>query len=223
MRLILAIVLFCSMLAAGESQGDSTMNDAGKEEKRDDRSLNDLKSVRDASRQMKTFKATFRQVKKFKILSSAIELDGRIFIRRKPFKLAWTVTSPVRYKAIITDDELTQWDEDSGRTKTMEFDDNPMLQVMSKTYQDLLLGDFSRFSRECDIHVDKSNFTVRVTPRGDAAMSQFVSVISFHFVKGFKCVDRVFISEPAGNNTTIDFSDIEMNTPIPDSAWNFQI
>lgn len=175
--------------------------------------------INQSMREISTFSAKFKQIKKFRILTSHMVLDGSLYINRAPFKLAWRIEKPIEYAAIISEDRLLQWDRDTDRTKEYKFSDNPMLGMIAKIYHDILLGDFSRIAQDCDISVDKPAYTVKVTPQAKSSMGKAVSKIIFVFSKDFRNLISVSIDESGGNSTTIDFNDIKINGIIPENAW----
>lgn len=178
-----------------------------------------LSQINESMKEMSTFSAKFKQIKKFRILASPMLLEGSIYINRSPFKLAWNIEKPIGYMAIISDDRLLQWDKETDSTKEFKFSDNPMLGMIAKTYHDILLGDFSRIAKECDIAVDKPAYTINVTPFPNSNMGKAVSKITFVFNKDFCYLVAISIDEPGGNSTTIDFSNIKLNSAISEKAW----
>jgi outer membrane lipoprotein-sorting protein len=175
--------------------------------------------INQSTREMSTFSAKFKQIKKFRILTSQMVLEGSIYINRVPFKLAWHIEKPIGYTAIISEDRLLQWDKETDRTKEYKFSDNPMLGIIAKVYHDILLGDFSGIGQECDITVDKPACTVNVTPRAKSNMIKAVSKLTFVFNKDFRNLTSISIDECGGNSTVINFNDIKINGIIPEKAW----
>jgi len=175
--------------------------------------------INKSTREMSTLSATFKQIKKFRILTSHMVLEGSLYINRAPFKLAWHIEKPVGYTAIISEDRLLQWDRESDRTKEYKFSDNPVLGMIARIYHDILLGDFAAITRDCDVSVDTPAYTMNVTPQAKSAMSKAVSKIVFVFNKDFRNLISVSIDEAGGNSTTIDFNDIKVNGTIPEKAW----
>lgn len=178
-----------------------------------------LTEINKAMRQTATFSARFKQIKKFRILTSAIELDGHLYINRAPFRLAWRIEKPMLYTVIMNDDRLLQWDEETARTREYKFNDNPVLKVVSQTYHDILLGDFSQIARDCDITVVKSTYTIKVVPKAGSNMGKAVAAITFRFNENFHHLVRIDVIESGGNTTVTDFSDIKINEPIAENAW----
>jgi outer membrane lipoprotein-sorting protein len=175
--------------------------------------------INQATQNMSTFNAKFKQIKRFRILTNPMVIDGMIYINRTPFKLAWHIQKPISYSVIISDDRLLQWDNDSARAKEYIFSDNPVLGMISKTYHDILLGDFSRIAKECEISVDKRSNAINVTPFPNSNMSKAITKIIFVFNEKFQHLTSISIAEPGGNSTIIDFTDIRINDTIPDKAW----
>lgn len=178
-----------------------------------------LSEINQSMRKMSTFSARFKQVKQFRILTSHIVLDGSIYISRSPFKLAWRIEKPMRYTVIMDENRLWQWDEETTHTKEYKFNDNPVLKMVSQTYHELMLGDFTRIAGECDIAIDSSSHAIKVTPRAKSNMSKAISQITFRFNENFRYLVHIAIAEPGGNSTTIDFSGIKINEPISEKAW----
>lgn len=178
-----------------------------------------LSNVNQSMQKMTTFSAKFKQIKNFRILTSPMLLEGSIYINRTPFKLAWNIEKPIGYTAIISEDKLLQWDKETNHTKEYKFSDNPILGMIAKTYHDILLGDFSGISKECDISIDEPAYTINVIPKTNSNMSKAVSRIIFVFNKDFCYLVSISIDEPGGNSTIIDFSDIKLNSAIPEKAW----
>ena len=203
----IAFIIFCCIPLSAVS--------TAKTDKVDDT----LSQINKSMMQMSTFSAKFKQVKKFRILSSPMFLEGSIYINRSPFKLAWNIEKPIGYTAIISEDRLLQWDKETDSTKEYKFSDNPMLGMIAKTYNDILLGEFSRIAKECDISIDKPTYTINVTPLPNSNMGKAVSKITFAFNKDFCYLVAISIDEPGGNSTTIDFSDIKLNSVISEKAW----
>ncbi len=203
-------IIFALLLAAVPAIGFAA------EESNQDANLAEVKKQMSL---MSTFSANFNQTKHFKILSSDIYIKGSIYIRKKPFSLAWIMDAPMRYKVIMTDNYLLQWDEESGNVKEYKFGDNPMLNMISRIYHDILIGDFTQISGESKITVDTTEFTIDIIPISGSEMSKAISKITFKFSENFRYLVHISIIEPEGNSTTIDFFDVNMNESIPAKVW----
>ena len=205
--IIIAAVSLCSIVLNAETDARTKAVDDA------------FAQINQSTREMSTFSAKFKQIKKFRILTSHMVLEGSLYINRTPFKLAWHIEKPIGYTAIISEDRLLQWDKETDRTKEYKFSDNPILGMIAKIYHDILLGDFARITQDCDVSIDKPAYTVNVTPQAKSPMSKAVSKIVFIFNKDFRNLISVSIDESGGNSKTIDFNDIKVNGTIPEKAW----
>ncbi|OGV37397.1 MAG: hypothetical protein A2020_15070 [Lentisphaerae bacterium GWF2_45_14] len=187
--------------------------------------LSEESPLNDISRNMervKTFSAEFEQVKKFKILMRPIRLNGRLYIQRKPFRLAWRVDSPVNCVTVMDADKLIQWDESSGCKSEISISSNPVLKTVTDTYRAMLLGDFSSFEKTCSIKFNSSRKSLTVIPRSDSDMGRFIDKIIFYFSPDLEYLEKIDISEIHENSTSILFKNISINKELPVSAWSIE-
>lgn len=65
---------------------------------------------------IKTIKTDFIQEKELAVFKQKVVLKGTVYIE-KPARLAWHVYSPVKYVMIMSEDTISQWDEDTGKVQ----------------------------------------------------------------------------------------------------------
>ncbi len=170
--------------------------------------------------QMNTFSAQFSQIKKFNILSKPLLLQGRLFIQRAPFKLAWHIESPLRCSVIMDMEELRQWNEDSEDISVIRMADNPVLKTVSDSYRTMLTGDFSSFNTTCKLELDKATRILTLTPLPGSQMGQFIKIIRFSFAEDYQYLTRIEIVEVNNNSTLINFNNVSVNKALPGNAWS---
>jgi hypothetical protein len=88
-------------------------------------------------------------------------------------RLAWHVSSPIRYSCIITDKELTQWDVDSNQQVTLSADRYPWLKILSQNLKDWFSGNFQNMSSGFTAEAG-ANREMLMVPRPGNRISEFI-------------------------------------------------
>ncbi len=77
---------------------------------------------------IKTLKTGFVQEKELAVFKQKVVLKGTIYIE-KPARLAWHVNEPMKYIMVISQDMISQWDEDTNKVQKISLSKNPAFEA----------------------------------------------------------------------------------------------
>jgi len=176
-----------------------------------------LSAVRANMEKLRTFQADFIQRKKIASMNHTMTIEGEIALD-KSGRMAWRVLKPIRYVCLISGDSLTQWDADSDRTIRLDTAKNPALKVLLQSMTDYFSGNFKRMEKDFQI-TSPSPDTIRLVPHSGSMTARFIRKLEFQFSPDASCIAQVYIFENSGDATEIEYRNIRINQPIPETTW----
>jgi len=181
-----------------------------------------LQRLEQSFHDVKTVQAAFRQERRLAMFTRPVIIEGRISLE-VPGRMAWHVEKPLRYGFVMSDTEIRQWDEATGRAVAMPVNANPVLKVVSQQMPRWFAGQFQTLAGIYDATVVSNRPCVLAfTPRAGAAPDSGgigIQRMTVTFREDERYVQQVQIEEPGGDLTTIVFTDVRLNEPIDPRAW----
>ena len=179
-----------------------------------------LEQIEEQSKDLRTLRSAFEQEKHLAIFDAPLVLRGNLHLQ-KPDLFAFRVESPLRYRMVIRDDELRQWDEDSDAVQTISLRDNPGFKLVLHQMSGWLSGQYASMLDEYDATVLKEDpVEVRFRPRPGAMAHGIVEQVEVAFEADRRRVREIRILDPGGDRTVFKFHATEINTEIDPSVWD---
>jgi outer membrane lipoprotein-sorting protein len=168
---------------------------------------------------IKTIKTDFIQEKELAVFKQKIVLKGSVYIE-KPSRLAWHVYNPVKYVMIMSEDTISQWDEDTGRVQKISLSKNPAFEAAIGQMSTWFSGSYSPLLKEYEISLLREKpVSLKFAPKPETMAGNVIKSVTVDFRKDEQYINRIFIEEKGGDTTSILFVDTRLNIPVDASVW----
>ncbi len=168
---------------------------------------------REVSR-FQTLRTAFVQEKHLAVFQNVVILKGRIFLQ-KPDRIAWHVSSPVRYSVVIDGGSIRQWDEDSNAVQTISLAKNPILQNIMGQLTVWFSGEYRPLLKDFDVSlVRDAPLTFRFFPKKTNMAVKVIRDIEISFRDDRKYLRSIAVHELGGDSTIITFTDTRFDVPL---------
>lgn len=183
--------------------------------------LDDVEGFREklekATKSTSSIKADFRQEKYMDILSNTIESQGEI-IFKKPNLLKWSYRQPFQYTIALNGKEIKIKDEE--KTNTFDIASSKVF----KQVNDLIVSSVNgQVLQEDKFRIryfqDEKHYIAFMEPMAEQ-MKNFISEIELFFDKSDLTVNKIILHEPNADYTIIQFFNKQINSNVPDEAFN---
>ena len=179
-----------------------------------------LKKMDKRQRGMKDLKASFTQEKVLELLEEKLISQGKMKYK-KPDKMSWEFFTPDPFSIIINEDIMWQYIpgtkvaekydlERAGETLGLFVGFGKSVEYLKKNYQIKLLKEKRDF------------YCLELIPKREEELRYLSKIILWVNTKEYWPV-KTKIYEPNGDTTLIEFRNIEINTKIPDSEFEFKV
>jgi outer membrane lipoprotein-sorting protein len=168
---------------------------------------------------IKTIKTGFIQEKELAVFKQKVVLKGTVYIE-KPARLAWHVDNPVKYVMIMSEDTISQWDEDTGRVQKMSLAKNPAFEAAIGQMRIWFSGSYSPLLKDYEISLLREKpASLKFIPKPATFAGNVIKSVTVDFRKDEQYINRIFIEEKGGDTTSLLFVDTRLNIPVEASAW----
>jgi len=168
---------------------------------------------------IKTLKTGFVQEKELAVFKQKVVLKGTVCIE-KPGRLAWYVNEPMKYKMVISQDMISQWDEDTNKVQKISLSKNPAFEAAIGQMQEWFSGAYTPLLKEYEIILLKENpASLKFTPRASTIAGNVIKSVTVDFRKDEQYISRILIEEKSGDATNLSFVDTQLNIPLDDLVW----
>ena len=165
---------------------------------------------------IETLQGRVLQEKRLEMFKDTVSSRGR-FAYRRPDRLRWELTDPVVTGFVLTGSSGRRWHGTTGKTEAFTLESDPMMRVLAGQILASVRADFSPLQKEYRISVaSESPVTLLLEP---LTPNPFVERVTVTFSKGTEHVESVAIREMGGDQTTISFTEVEVNRPLPDGTF----
>lgn len=168
-----------------------------------------------------TLRTAFVQEKRLAVFQNTVVLKGRIVLQ-KPDRIAWHVSSPVRYAVVLSSSSIRQWDEDTDSVQTVSLAKNPILQNVLGQLSVWFSGEYRPLLKDFDVTLlREAPIAFRFAPKATAAAGKVIRDIEIEFRPDRKYLKSISIRELNNDSTVITFTDTEFNVPL--DAREFEV
>jgi len=165
---------------------------------------------------IETLQGRVLQEKRLEMFKDTVSSRGR-FAYGRPDRLRWELTDPVVTGFVLTGSSGRRWHGLTGKTEAFTLESDPMMRVVADQILASVRADFSPLLKEYRISVaSESPVTLLLEPLTPNA---FVERVTVTFSRGNEHVESVAVREQGGDQTTISFTEVEVNQPLPDGTF----
>lgn len=198
--------LFCVLLTKAQYPGFRLVADATAFKK-------EFASV---SGRTNTIKSDFVQEKNLSMLSEKIVSKGKFWFKKEN-AVRMEYTSPFQYLMVINGSKV--YIKDNQKESQMSSRSNKLFQSMNKLLMDCARGTvFDNRDFSVRLFEGTDQYLAELTPVS-RDMKGFFKKINLVMKKKTYLVSKVEMYEPSGDNTTITYSNQELNTNLPDALF----
>jgi hypothetical protein len=132
----------------------------------------------------------------------------------------WHVAEPVKYSLRVAGDDVTFWDEDTDKPQTITIGTNHSFRAAFEQFQGWFLGNYSSLEESYAVVLQsKEPLVVRFAPKAGSPMEKIIKEVEVTFRTDHLAVESFVFREGGGDTTTIHFTNIVVNGPVPETAW----
>lgn len=166
---------------------------------------------------IRCIRSRFSQEKHLKNFAFPMKINGIMAADHTRNFFAWHVHTPLQYSCIIKEDQLIQWDADSGRTLTLKTTDHRALKMLSETLQILFSGNVKKMLSSFTVRKDANPLIL--LPKKDSLYAKFITQISFRFSKDLLQLEEISLQEKNSDVTKIRFYETQINKVLQKEIW----
>ena len=165
-----------------------------------------------------TLESRFIQEKRLEVISEKIISNG-LFCYKKENKLRWEYTKPLSYLIIMNGEKVLIRDE--NKENRFDASSNKVFQeinsIMLGAIRGTILEDEKKF--RIDYRENDQYDLVKMKPASQQ-LNSYIAEIRIFFNKKTSHVAKLEIEESSGDYTKIEFTDMKVNTPLPDEKFS---
>jgi outer membrane lipoprotein-sorting protein len=171
------------------------------------------------AKKTETIKCDFLQEKNLSMLSEKISSKGKLwFKKQKLFRMEYY--KPFEYLMILNKDNM--YIKDGKKETKISVNSNKILQQVDKIIVDCVQGAvFNNPDFIAKPYENKEDYLVELTPVSKA-LKDFFKNIDIIIAKKDYSVTTIVMNENSGDNTTLHFTNRELNTVIPDALFTIK-
>jgi outer membrane lipoprotein-sorting protein len=177
-----------------------------------------LKAVENAHVAIKTLSADFTQEKTSTLFTDKVIQKGRLFYKKSGQLLRWEYKSPKPLTLLFNDDQVTLL-TDKGPVSNP----NKMLNELGKMIINTINGGNMTVNTNFRINYLKNSqdgsYTAVLTPVNKKIKANYSSIRVILNGKNY-LAEKVILNENNGDVTTITFSNMKVNTTLPEGIFN---
>ena len=177
-----------------------------------------LLRIKDASSDIVTLTGDFVQKKKVEILKNMPDSRGKFFYK-KPDRLRWEITEPVRMGFIVNGDQGKKWRKKADRYRKFNVSKEPIISVIAGQVFAWARGDFNKLKEGYEISIlSESPAKVKLVPLSPLE-KKYVSSIILSFSDTDNYVENLEINETRGGCTQVTFYNMVINDELPEDIF----
>ena len=169
---------------------------------------------------VRTIQSDFIQIREMPALELKLEFSGRLAYDSGARRLMWRVAKPLPCAFQMQQDQLSQWDGETGKVVSIPAARLPWIKLLQERLGQWLSGDLPALRREAEVAVVSAT-RVRLTPT-DGLLLTIAKAVELEFSEDLTRVVRICIEEQSGDRLTILFRNAILNQPIPESVWKLK-
>jgi outer membrane lipoprotein-sorting protein len=166
-----------------------------------------------------SIKTDFVQEKDLTIFQKKIVLRGKIYLQ-KPHKIAWHVDNPIKYKVLITDKFIRQWDEDTNEIHEISVSGNNIFKNVIDQLTIWFSGSYISLLENYEVHIKKQHpFVLEFIPKEKSIVKKVIKSITVMFREDERYLKQIEFQEISGDSTVIILENTVLNAPLDDSYF----
>lgn len=170
-----------------------------------------------ASQKTTTIKSDFVQEKNLSMLAEKIVSKGKFWFKKEN-AVRMEYTTPFQYLMIINGSKV--YIKDSQKENKFSAKSNKLFQSINKIMMDCVKGTvFDNADFTVKLFENNDNYLAELTPVTKEMKGMFKK-INVTLKKKNYVVGKVEMFEPSGDNTTITYTNQELNTTLPDALFD---
>ena len=169
---------------------------------------------------VQTIQSDFTQIREMPALEMKLEFTGRLAYDSASKRLLWRVEKPLPCAFRMQENQLSQWDGETGKVLSISATKLPWLKLLQERLGQWLSGDLPTLRKEADVTIVAAN-VVRLTPN-DGMLASIAKAVEIEFSDDLTRVVRIRIEEKSGDILTIQFHNAVLNQPIPAEIWELK-
>lgn len=177
-----------------------------------------LGELKTAAATTETLTSPFVQEKYLEIFSEKLLSQG-MFVYRKPDQLRWELLNPIASGFILQGDKGERWNSLSRERKSFSVEDDPVMGMIARQLLAWARVDLDWLQQRYRLEQVTSNPVVLKLYPLDAGEAGFIDHLQVEFSPDRSHVTEVLMVEQGGDSTSIRFTAVEINTPLPAAAF----
>lgn len=175
-------------------------------------------SLLSSSEKINTLECSFIQKQNLSLLSEEMTSKGTMTFR-KPDQLLWVYNTPYEFVFLMNGSNITTKSE--GRVMSFDSGSSPLMKELCKIMIAGLKGDTKSLetSFNASYYTNGRQVKVSMLPKSRSLASVFKR-IDLYFDATTMLVSSIDMAEPSGDNTTINISNININSTVNDAVFN---
>ena len=169
-----------------------------------------------ASQQINTIKSDFIQDKNLSMLSEKITSKGKFWFKKENM-VRMEYTQPFQYLMILNKNDI--YIKDGQKENRISTKSNKLFQQINQIMVDCVRGTaFSNKDFSVKVFQNTSNYLIEMSPVNKTLKEMFKNIHVTVDKKQY-AVNAIEMLETSGDNTTITFTNKEINTKVPDALF----
>jgi outer membrane lipoprotein-sorting protein len=170
--------------------------------------------------QVSSIASDFVQEKRLALFRDPLAIRGRLYLSTDG-RFAWETHAPVRYKLVVADGRIRQWDDETGRVQTISMRDNPAASAVHAQMSVWFSGRYEELADTYDIELGSERPVAFVfRPVAGTPAADYLQTVEVQLRPDGRYLDQVRIFERSGDQTTISFVNTALNPVLPDATWD---
>ncbi len=166
--------------------------------------------------QINSIKADFEQEKNLSMLSDKIISKGKFWFKKEN-KVRMEYVQPFQYLMILSNNNI--YIKDGQKENKISAGSNKLFQQVNKIVVDCVRGTaFSNTDFTVNVFENKSSYLIELTPIAKNLKDIFKNINVIVDKKDYS-VNTIVMNETSGDNTTIHFTNKEINTNLADALF----
>jgi hypothetical protein len=167
-----------------------------------------------------TIDSDFVQEKRLALFQEPLAIRGRLCIATNG-NFAWETHSPMRYKMVVSEGRVRQWDEETDRVQTISMKDNPAAAAIHTQMTTWFSGRYAALTNDYVITLASPKpVSFLFVPRTNSPAATYLASVQIWLRSDGQYLERIRIGERAGDSAQITFTNPLVNLPLPPDAWN---
>ncbi|MDR0646514.1 MAG: outer membrane lipoprotein carrier protein LolA [Elusimicrobiota bacterium] len=164
--------------------------------------------------EIKTIESDFTMYKHLSIAQRPLVSKGKFYFERPGF-LKWVYTSPFPSGIILDGKKAWSWRGEGSEKQIRNISSQPFAKIMARQIYIFVSLDLEQIGARYNMEELKNGIILR--PKDNSA-KQTMDMIKLHFSPEQDAVEKVEMIEKSGDKTVIDFTNVNLNSHIPQEA-----